>query len=243
MVGGESSTADRQLRNAIARRRTNREAFHARPLPKDLARSLILAAQQEGATLSILDLETSQQHVLELVLAAADEQLADPSFRIEILRWVNLRIAEAHDHDSEARRRLGLVMSGAGGHTPEPVDQLALDTALAAGMARMFRNITKSKENRCDRAADSSMLALLTTQTDSKADWLVAGQSLQRVLLIAATKGACASYLNAPIEVDRLRPKIATVFGVKGVPQILLRIGFGAERPPTPRRSMKEILS
>jgi len=51
-----------------------------------------------------------------------------------------------------------------------------------------------------------------------------------------------ASFLNQPIEVPQLRPRLASIIGRVGFPQILLRLGFGPEAKPTPRRSAQEVI-
>ena len=70
----------------------------------------------------------------------------------------------------------------------------------------------------------------------------MAGQALQRILLVACRHGLQASFLNQPIQVASLRPKLQSLVGT-GFPQILLRVGYpGAEIPPTPRRAPDDVI-
>jgi len=48
--------------------------------------------------------------------------------------------------------------------------------------------------------------------------------------------------LNQPIEVPELRPMLHKIIERAGFPQLLLRMGYGPEVPPTPRRSVSEVL-
>jgi hypothetical protein len=48
--------------------------------------------------------------------------------------------------------------------------------------------------------------------------------------------------LCQPVEVTELRPSLAEVAGHAGFPQVLLRLGFGPEVTPAPRRSPREML-
>lgn len=75
-----------------------------------------------------------------------------------------------------------------------------------------------------DLAEASPLLAVLGTERDEVRDWLRAGQALQRVLLTACKHGLQASYLNQPVQVASLRPKLQNIVG-SGFPQILLRMG------------------
>jgi hypothetical protein len=88
------------------------------------------------------------------------------------------------------------------------------------------------------------------TGGDTRRDWLAAGQALARVLLTARAAGVSATYLNQPLEVADLRPRITTLVhdaadpGVPGrrggmpaaaMPQIVLRLGCAPGTPTTSR--------
>ncbi len=91
-------------------------------------------------------------------------------------------------------------------------------------------------------ADGSPVLAVLGTEADEPAEWLSAGQALARVLLRARAEGVWASFMNQPIEVTELRPQVRDTIGRRGFPQVLLRMGYGPEVKPTPRRSVDEAL-
>ena len=63
-----------------------------------------------------------------------------------------------------------------------------------------------------------------------------------RVLLSARSKGIWAPFLNQPIEVPEVRSLFHDVIERRGFPQLLLRMGYGPEVPPTPRRNVSEVL-
>ena len=93
-----------------------------------------------------------------------------------------------------------------------------------------------------DVALHSPVLAVLGTETDNAPAWLCAGQALQAVLLEARTEEVWASFLNQPIEVPDLRSRLAETVGRGPYPQVLLRLGYGSEVAPTPRRSVREVV-
>jgi hypothetical protein len=72
---------------------------------------------------------------------------------------------------------------------------------------------------------------------------VAAGQALEKILLRAAAEGVWASFFSQPIEVPALRAEILTLFGQTDFPQMVLRMGYGPEIPPTPRRSVSAVLS
>lgn len=66
---------------------------------------------------------------------------------------------------------------------------------------------------------------------------------LSRMLLTAQTVNVWSSFLNQPIEVPELRPKVQELMKEeKGYPQIILRMGYGEDVKPTPRRPIDEVL-
>jgi hypothetical protein len=84
---------------------------------------------------------------------------------------------------------------------------------------------------------------LIATPGDEPRDWATAGAALVRLLLRLTHDGCAASFLNQPIEVSPLREELASVTGIAGVPQLLLRLGRPQRtREHTPRRPVSEVL-
>jgi len=84
---------------------------------------------------------------------------------------------------------------------------------------------------------------VLATDGDTPRDWLAAGQALQRLLLVGVRLGLQASYLNQPVQVAALRPKLQQITGRPGHAQLLLRIGTPTRAlPAAPRRPLAEIV-
>ena len=89
----------------------------------------------------------------------------------------------------------------------------------------------------------SPALAVLSSTNDDPESWVNTGRALARVLLALTTKGYTASYLNQPIEIDTLRPKLAAATGVTGYPQILLRVGRSTNKiEPSVRRKLSDVI-
>ena len=84
-------------------------------------------------------------------------------------------------------------------------------------------------------------LAVLSTRFSAPADWLRAGQALQRVLLTAAARGVATTPLTQPLETADAWLVRDPRSGVEE-PQMILRLGYGLPVPPTPRRPVCEVL-
>lgn len=90
-------------------------------------------------------------------------------------------------------------------------------------------------------AEGSPVLAILGTKEDTASGWLAAGQALAKVLLRARAEDVWASFLNQPIEVPELRPRLRELAGEGGFPQLLLHLGYSSGTRPTPRRAADEV--
>lgn len=91
-------------------------------------------------------------------------------------------------------------------------------------------------------ASGSPILIVLGTRSDEPMDWPRIGMALSRMLLAAQSENVWASFLNQPIEVLELRPKVQELLREEGFPQIILRMGYGKDVKPTPRRPLYEVL-
>jgi hypothetical protein len=65
---------------------------------------------------------------------------------------------------------------------------------------------------------------------------------MQRLLLRATASGFVASFLSQPLEVPEVRERFRRNVGEAGHPQVLLRVGYGPEPRPAPRRPVDLVL-
>jgi hypothetical protein len=68
-----------------------------------------------------------------------------------------------------------------------------------------------------------------------------AGQALERVLLTATVRGLAATPMTQPTEVPEVRRLLADPRRQRAV-QAVLRIGYGPQTVPTPRRPISDVL-
>lgn len=221
----EPTAEETRMFEAMGRRRTNRQPFENRPIPDALVLALTNAAALEGVWLEAVRGESKRGAVAELVAVGDRMQAADPSFRRELAAWV---------HPNRSRSRDGLPGYAFGmGDLVSYAGPLVLRTFdWGRGKAARDHEI----------AIGSPLLAVLGTELDAPVAWLQTGMALARVLLLAAAEGVSASYLNQPIEVRELRPKLREILGRPGEPQLLLRMGYGATGNHTPRRPVDDVL-
>lgn len=214
----DASAEDAQLAAFIESRHTYRKRFAPREVTASVLDELIEAANRDGARLASVASADSRHRVAGLVADGDAAQWADSSWRRELAAWIQPR-----------RRGDGLTIP-------------ALAVPAARLVVRAF-DLGKGVGAR-DRqlAEDSPLLAVLSTDGDHPRDWLRAGQALQRTLLVGCRHGLQASFLNQPIQVSSLRPKLQDLVGA-GFPQILLRLGYPLEEiAPAPRRVLDDVI-
>lgn len=214
------------LAAAIPGRHTNRAPFEERRPPAEVLGRLAEAAGTEGAWLEVLTDSERKEALADLVAEGDRRQMADRSFRRELAAWTTSNRSGRDDGIPGYGFGFSDLMSMLGPLVIRTFDigrsQAAKDRELATG---------------------SPVLAVLGTDADGPLDWLRAGQAHQRVALLTRVAGAWTSYLNQPIEVPDLRPRVAEIAGrAGGHPQLLTRIGYGPDARPTPRRPAREVV-
>jgi len=212
-----AGVSERELYAAIEERHTNRQPFSDRPVPPGALAAMTEAARLEGAILHILDRDEAAR-ILSLAADAECAQIADPAYRAELARWAGGQ-----------RDREGIPASALGPRAPDrttPVRDFTPERPQPVRYARFEAN---------------PQLAVLSVRSGGKVDWLRAGQALQRVLLTATVCGIATCPLTQPLETADAwlvrDPRSETEH-----PQMILRLGYAAPVPGTPRRPAGDIL-
>ena len=214
------------LFEAIPKRRTTRAKFNERTLSDELTERCKAIAEEFGVTLDLITDNDKRSSIADLVAEGDRIQFADPSFRRELAAWVHSRRRASQDG-----------MSGEGFGMPDvlsPVGALVIRTFdIGKGVAAGDR----------DKIVEGSpTLAVFSSTDDSSYSWIQTGRALSRVLLSLAANGATSSYLNPPVELAELRPRLQTMVRARGVPQLLMRFGYGPSPSPTVRRAVEQVI-
>lgn len=219
LVPAAAAHADAALASAIGERRTYRQRFAASAVDPQALRRLVDAAATEGARLGVLE-GAEQRLAAAALVAEGDAALwADARWRRELAAWM---------HPRRAGDGLSLPALAV------PVAQMVVRSFdMGHGVAAKDRQLADA----------SPVLAVLSTDGDTPHDWLAAGQALQRALLLGVQLGLQASYLNQPVQVDALRPKLQALTARPGHAQLLLRLGVPTQAlPAAPRRPVSQVL-
>lgn len=212
-----------RLHPAIRQRHTSRHPFADKDVPEDVRATLQDAAAREGAELHFPGAWHAET-VLDLVRDAESRDVMDPGANEDLLRWT----------------RLGPEADTAVDGVPE----YAFGPRKRDGKAPV-RDFTGRRQV-ADRGTTTferiPHLALLSTPGDGPADWLRAGQALERVLLEATVADLATSLTSHALENRELRLLARDPGSGTGQVQMVLRLGYGPRGPATPRRPVRDVL-
>ena len=219
--GAEPDAALGRLAPQIPRRHSSRWPFAEKPVPPVELADLVEAARAEGARLVFPDAWHAAS-LLELVQDAEVRDAETPDRAEELARWTHPWPDTADEGVpgyayGPRRRGGGAPVRDFGGRDGPP--------GRASAPFEAAPNI-----------------ALLGTAHDGPADWLRAGQALERVLLTATRAGLVASLTSEALEWDDLRALVRDPLTDVGQVQMVLRIGYGPRGPATPRRPLAEVM-
>ncbi len=224
--GGYRDAGLASLFPVLRRRATNRSDYGPDDVPLDLQQKLREAAETEGAALACIEEEGLRERLAELIAEGDRIQYSDPGFRRELAAWMH----SARHHDGMPAHSLGVSKI------------LDMATPVVSSVIRTFDVGDGVAASHHRLVQGSPLLACLSTTTDDASAWLAAGQALERVLLVIADAWFDASFLNQPIEVLSLRPRLRELTGSEAYPQILLRVGTGPAPRWSARRPVSEVL-
>ncbi len=208
---------------SLLHRHTSREPFDDHALPSVVFDTIKMSAEKEGAWLHSVSSAEERERMIELITEGDREEMADPRFRREMLTWI---------HSDGSHKKEGL--------TEKAFGMPGLFAYSGPLMVRTFDTGSLYAARERQLAVNAPLLAVMGSYEDSPLAWLKTGQALARMLLIATSMDVKSSFLNSPIEVAGLRPRVRQLVSVQGFPQLILRIGYGPAGAATPRISATE---
>lgn len=167
-----------------------------------------------------------REAVADLIAEGDRAQMGDKSFRRELAAWM---------HPNRTRAARGMRGYGFGlGDLPSLASPFIIRTFdIGKGQAAKDSELSER----------SPLLTVLGTAGDTPREWLAAGQAMERILLRACSRGLSSSFLNQPVEVEAIRPRLAAAMGRSQThPQLVIRFGFGPEVRHSAREKVEDML-
>ncbi|WP_327092489.1 hypothetical protein OIE66_18140 [Nonomuraea sp. NBC_01738] len=211
----------RLLGEQIPRRRTHRAGFTRLPVPEELMAALERQVAAEGATLTVV---REPEALAALTSAAQEAQAGDRVLSLEVARWAR----------PPGGSRTDGVPSGAYPREASSGEFPQRDYA---------RGHDWGHEGDQSTAHASGVVTLLTTPADDPADWVAAGQGLQRALLHASAAGVSAAFHTQALEFPELREFMRARLCAGAYPQMIIRWGVTFDDTEAVRRPLPEVLT
>ena len=215
--GRPATAAELELFDGIQQRHTSRAPFAERGIPLPVRLRHERAAAAEFALLRFLGVGDAAQ-VTALAATAGKELAEDYDHRVELCQWI-----------------------GTDGEDGVPAGALGATPAREPAPVRDFGYVSPRTYRPTQAYESLPNLAVLATAQDGPADWLRAGQALERVLLTATVSGLAASFLYQPIELHDTRDHDDGWWPWPEHPQMIVRLGYGPQGPATARRNVDDI--
>ncbi len=207
------------LADALATRRTARGNTPDRPVDPDVLAALRRAVVLEDADVRFLGpRDAARGHLLSTMRRAEALASLAPARVATDREWLGVPRGRAD----------GVPVDSLGGWFADPALDAHTHARDEVGGARTFEG--------------RATVALLTTPGDGPYNWLVAGQALERMLLVAATHGVHAAFATQVLEDASTRSALERAFCPEESAQMLVRLGYGAAGPATPRRELDDVL-
>jgi nitroreductase len=223
----EPATYEMRLFDQVLRRRTHRGGFDPVPLAPEFLAVLQAGARRDHAELRIIP-GAAGRAFLGATVQNAEQALQVSSRHVqELAAWTS---------PPGSTRADGLPATAYPARPTRTIpDFPSRDFAHGHGWG-----LPRSS---ADSAARSpGVVCLLTTPADEPADWVNAGQALQRILLTSAASGVAAALHSQPLELAWLRQLVHTRITDGSYPQLLIRLGTVIQTSSTVRRPADTVL-
>jgi hypothetical protein len=222
-----STEWEQRLFSQVSRRRTHRGGFDMLPLSADLLAALTAGAERYGAMLRVIADQGVRAALAAAVETAERAQRLDSQHVQELAQWV---------FPPGSARRDGVPSTCYPAHAQRTSPYFP-GRDFAHGRGWGLPRLGPAAASRA-----TGVVCLLTTTEDRPADWVNAGQALQRVLLTSAACGVAAAMHSQPLELPWLRDIIRMRFCDGAYPQLVLRLGTVIQTSTSVRRPLASVL-
>jgi Nitroreductase family len=218
---------ERRLSGHVLIRRTHRGAFDPEPLPENTLAALRDAAARQGAALCVVA-DDGRRATLAAAVQTAEHQLRRDGERLrELAGWA----------PAPGSARCDGVPATSYPARPERTLPYFPGQDFARGHGWGMPPISPAASHRV-----AGVVALLTTAADGPADWVRAGQALQRIALTASGYGAAVALHSQPLELPWLREFLRAQLSDGAFPQLVLRVGLVTQVSLSVRRDLGDVL-
>ena len=223
----EPARYELRLFDQVLTRRTHRGGFDPLPIAPDLLAVLQMGARRDQAELRVISSAAGRAFLAAAVQDAEQAMQVSGSHVRELATWTS---------PPGSSRMDGLSATAYPARPTHTIpDFPSRDFAHGRGWG-----LPRSSADSAARWPGA--VCLLTTPGDSPANWVNAGQALQRILLTSAASGVAAALHSQPLELTWLRELVHSRVGDGSYPQLLIRLGTVIQTSSSVRRPLQAVL-
>jgi hypothetical protein len=204
--------------HAIRRRHTVRDAFKTKPISDGVMKEISDAMGVEGVEVGSVDDESRRLQLAGLSEKVFSQTGPDQERRAEVAKWRAAWPSLGGKGGARAARdSLGRAAESEGG-----------------GWA--------SERGHFVRLMECPRILVLSSRGDEVSDWFDVGIALERALLWACSRGVQAAFVSSLTMAHSARVLTQEILGTRGLPQVVLCLGYTDSQPTSPRRALGEML-
>ncbi len=224
-----SQPSNTELANAITKRQCTRAEYDGRAVSAEDLNKLSTAGTLDGVECLLVTQPHRMDAILDYVVQGNTAQMRNDAFMKELIGWIRFNDSMAIEHLD------GLTARSSG--------NLSLPAWLARPLLRFVMTEKGENDKYAKQIRSSAGIAVFASATNDKSGWIAAGRAYQRFALLATARGIRHAFLNQPVEVDSLRPQIASYLGIGNRrPDLVIRFGRGPTLPPSLRRPIQAVI-
>lgn len=210
-------------------RQCTRMEYDGRKLADRDLRRLEEAGRRATVDCRIFSGEAELAELCDLVVEANTCQLENNAFIGELADWIRF-------NDSHALEERDGLYSGAMGSPRIPA-------WLGRRLLPFVLRPASENKKYAAQVRSSAGLAVFCARQDGPEGWVEAGRAYQHFALVATQMSLKHAFVNQPVEVAAMRPKLAGLAGFAGRrPNLLVRFGYGPQAPYSLRRPVGDVI-
>ncbi|MDP3970873.1 MAG: hypothetical protein Q8P90_04175 [bacterium] len=197
------------LFNAIKNRFNSRSIYKDKNVPLSFLEEAVQLNNTAGMQIKFIRDKTKINDISQLTADAVKEAYRDPLFRKEMSQWINSNFTS---------KRAGM-----------PGYSLGVNTPLSVVLPYIIRsvNIGNKIGKLCsDVISSAPYLCVITSDTNSKEDWLNSGRLAERLMLFFNKNGLNTSIYVASLEIGDVHKKVKNVIGGEKIPHFIFAVGY-----------------
>ena len=226
-IDGKKVGENQYLFKALTERKVNREEYDEKNIPKEIIKKIEKEyGEENGARLTLINQQKTKDKLGRLVEKSDRVWFKSKELVDEMEYWLQDDLNYSKDGLSTGVLNL---------------------YKLAVEVKYLISRDSKSVKERALRnrylMEKAKIVAVVWTKSDSKKEWLAAGELYEKFALFLTRNNIQNAFFNTVIELKTQRKNLEKQLGIKGKAQLILRLGYSKKKAAhSPRKEVDAVL-